>query len=137
MIRVHFILTSALCIKPLILLNGAGERNRTAIFSLEGWSNSHYTTPASMVGKTGFEPATPWSQTRCSTKLSYFPIFIRLFIVSNRWRIVNIYLGLLCLILHNCFYDHFKLEEPLYNSSINTVIIVYFNVNITIIKSLS
>jgi hypothetical protein len=27
-----------------------------------------------MVGKTGFEPATPWSQTRCSTKLSHFPI---------------------------------------------------------------
>ena len=26
-----------------------------------------------MVGKTGFEPATPWSQTRCSTKLSHFP----------------------------------------------------------------
>ncbi len=27
-----------------------------------------------MVGKTGFEPATPWSQTKCSAKLSYFPI---------------------------------------------------------------
>ncbi len=26
-----------------------------------------------MVGKTGFEPATPWSQTKCSAKLSYFP----------------------------------------------------------------
>src|SRR5699024_7372377 len=26
------------------------------------------------VGKTGFEPATPWSQTKCSTKLSYFPL---------------------------------------------------------------
>jgi hypothetical protein len=28
-----------------------------------------------MVGKTGFEPATPWSQTKCSTKLSYSPLF--------------------------------------------------------------
>ena len=27
-----------------------------------------------MVGKTGFEPATPWSQAKCSTKLSHFPI---------------------------------------------------------------
>ena len=27
------------------------------------------------IGKTGFEPATPWSQTKCSTKLSYFPQF--------------------------------------------------------------
>ena len=26
-----------------------------------------------MVGKTGFEPATPWSQTKCSTKLSHIP----------------------------------------------------------------
>ena len=28
-----------------------------------------------LVGKTGFEPATPRSQTECSTKLSHFPIF--------------------------------------------------------------
>ncbi len=26
-----------------------------------------------LVGKTGFEPATPWSQTRCATGLRYFP----------------------------------------------------------------
>lgn len=25
------------------------------------------------IGMTGFEPATPWSQTKCSTKLSYIP----------------------------------------------------------------
>jgi hypothetical protein len=30
-----------------------------------------------LVGKTGFEPATPWSQTRCATGLRYFPIFER------------------------------------------------------------
>ncbi len=28
---------------------------------------------AGEVGKTGFEPATPWSQTRCATGLRYFP----------------------------------------------------------------
>ena len=28
-----------------------------------------------MVGKTGFEPATPWSQTKCSTKLSHISIY--------------------------------------------------------------
>ena len=28
-----------------------------------------------MVGKTGFEPATPWSQTKCTAKLCYFPIY--------------------------------------------------------------
>ncbi len=31
-----------------------------------------------MVGKTGFEPATSWSQTKRSTKLSYFP--------KKKWR---------------------------------------------------
>ncbi len=30
-----------------------------------------------MVGKTGFEPATPWSQTKCSAKLSYFPLYFQ------------------------------------------------------------
>ena len=39
------------------------------------------TTSSSQVGKTGFEPATPWSQTRCATGLRYFPI--RLF-AENR-----------------------------------------------------
>jgi hypothetical protein len=28
-----------------------------------------------MVGETGFEPATPWTQTKCATKLRYSPIF--------------------------------------------------------------
>ena len=30
-------------------------------------------TLVTSIGKTGFEPATPWSQTKYSTKLSYFP----------------------------------------------------------------
>ncbi|CAN2247802.1 hypothetical protein STFR1_180002 [Bacillus vallismortis] len=36
-----------------------------------------------MVGKTGFEPATPWSQTMCSTKLSYFPIVYSIKIMAR------------------------------------------------------
>jgi len=31
-----------------------------------------------MVGKTGFEPATPWSQTKCATGLRYFPFHYNL-----------------------------------------------------------
>ena len=34
-------------------------------------------TLSSLVGKTGFEPATPWSQTRCATGLRYFPILLK------------------------------------------------------------
>ena len=37
--------------------------------------NSICFIPKLMVGKTGFEPATPWSQTKCSTKLSHFPLY--------------------------------------------------------------
>ena len=38
------------------------------------------------VGKTGFEPATPWSQTRCATGLRYFPSigFTRMFSTAVR-----------------------------------------------------
>lgn len=38
-------------------------------------------TLSHLVGKTGFEPATPWSQTRCATGLRYFPKP-----VLKRWR---------------------------------------------------
>ncbi len=31
----------------------------------------------SIVGKTGFEPATTWSQTRSATGLRYFPLLCR------------------------------------------------------------
>src|SRR5690625_2329066 len=44
--------------------------------------------PLKMVGKTGFEPATPWSQTMCSTKLSYFPI--KLYGAPERSRTPNL-----------------------------------------------
>ena len=53
---------------------GAGEGNRTLATSLEGWGSTIELHPhKKMVGAAGFEPATPWSQTRCSTKLSYVP----------------------------------------------------------------
>ena len=31
-----------------------------------------------MVGETGFEPATLWSQTRCATRLRYSPTLLML-----------------------------------------------------------
>jgi site-specific DNA recombinase len=40
----------------------------------EKGQNGIISTLSSQVGKTGFEPATPWSQTRCATGLRYFPI---------------------------------------------------------------
>jgi hypothetical protein len=58
---------------------GAGDGNRTHATSLEGWGSTIELHPhckdirETMVGKTGFEPATPWSQAKYSTKLSYFP----------------------------------------------------------------
>ena len=38
------------------------------------------------VGKTGFEPATPWSQTRCATGLRYFPVL--LYISSGKAKLI-------------------------------------------------
>jgi len=40
--------------------------------------NGDYSILSSQVGKTGFEPATPWSQTRCATGLRYFPFVVLL-----------------------------------------------------------
>ena len=36
-------------------------------------TNQNNSSLSCQVGKTGFEPATPWSQTRCATGLRYFP----------------------------------------------------------------
>ena len=43
----------------------------------------NYTRKKKMVGMTGFEPATPWSQTRCSTKLSHIPTLIKLMVPTK------------------------------------------------------
>ncbi len=59
--------------------NGAGEGNRTLATSLEGWGSTIELHPQiKMVGAAGFEPATPWSQARCATKLRYAPSLITL-----------------------------------------------------------
>ena len=59
---------------------GAGDGNRTHNISLEGWGfttklHPQFTKQCYMylVGAAGFEPATPCSQGRCSTKLSHAP----------------------------------------------------------------
>ncbi len=41
--------------------------------ALASWATPRNITLSVIIGTTGFEPATPWSQTRCSTKLSYVP----------------------------------------------------------------
>jgi hypothetical protein len=53
--------------------NGAGDGNRTHITSLEGWRSTTELHPHTLVGAAGLEPATPWSQARCATKLRYAP----------------------------------------------------------------
>ena len=36
-----------------------------------------------MVGVKGLEPSTPWSQTRCATRLRYTPLFLRSAIIGK------------------------------------------------------
>ena len=57
----------------------AGDGNRTHVSSLEGWCSTIELHPH-VVGVTGFEPATSWSQTRRSSQaephpgISYVPV---------------------------------------------------------------
>ena len=44
----------------------------------------NYTRKYGLVGKTGFEPATSWSQTRRSTKLSYFPFSLSALVIISQ-----------------------------------------------------
>ena len=66
------------CTPPLshsriyILLDEAGDGNRTHVSSLEGWCSTIELHPH-VVGVTGFEPATSWSQTRRSSQAEPHP----------------------------------------------------------------
>ena len=59
----------------------AGDGNRTHVSSLEGWCSTIELHPQNQtkssiknyIGVTGFEPATPWSQTRCSSQTEPHP----------------------------------------------------------------
>ena len=57
----------------------AGDGNRTHMTSLEGWCSTTELHPhirykiVLHIGVTGFEPATPWSQTRCSSQAEPHP----------------------------------------------------------------
>ena len=66
-----------------LISNGAGNENRTRTNSLEGCSST-IKLYLQMVGKTGFEPATSWSQTKRSTKLSYFPNANKLYTLQTK-----------------------------------------------------
>ena len=37
-----------------------------------------------MVGAVGFEPTTPWSQTRCTTRLCYAPFHLSFSYIAHR-----------------------------------------------------
>ena len=50
----------------------AGDGNRTHVSSLEGWCSTIELHPH-VVGVTGFEPATSWSQTRRSSQAEPHP----------------------------------------------------------------
>src|SRR3954451_25041670 len=45
----------------------AGDRDRTGIASLEGWSSTIELHPRDVVGEGGFEPPTACPQSRCAT----------------------------------------------------------------------
>ncbi len=52
---------------------GSADKNSRRIKTDKEMGTSEGGTKEGMVGTTGFEPATSWSQTKCSTGLSYVP----------------------------------------------------------------
>ncbi len=58
-------------------LHKAGDGNRTHVSSLEGWCSTielHPRVIFELIGVTGFEPATPCSQSRCSSQAEPHPV---------------------------------------------------------------
>ena len=66
----------------------AGDGNRTHVSSLEGWCSTIELHPH-VVGVTGFEPATSWSQTRRSSQAEPHPdmLFCRFVFVASPKRL--------------------------------------------------
>ena len=76
----------------------AGDGNRTHVSSLEGWCSTIELHPH-VVGVTGFEPATSWSQTRRSSQAEPHPdmLFCRFVFVASPKRLrYNITLSHTC-----------------------------------------
>ena len=57
-----------------------------------------------VVGVTGFEPATTWSQTRCATGLRYAPIGLLVLPVSFRHRKVSHFFSNDKIIVHTRYF---------------------------------
>ena len=64
----------------------AGDGNRTHVSSLEGWCSTIELHPH-VVGVTGFEPATSWSQTRRSSQAEPHPV-VYLFVISVTTKVI-------------------------------------------------
>ncbi len=66
----------------------AGDGNRTHVSSLEGWCSTielhpHKLKIVFIIGVTGFEPATSWSQTRRSSQAEPHPVVQFSFFISH------------------------------------------------------
>src|SRR5699024_11922244 len=63
----------------------AGDGNRTHVSSLEGWCSTIELHPQEkVIGVTGFEPATSWSQTRRSSQAEPHPVLCSLSAVTQK-----------------------------------------------------
>jgi hypothetical protein len=62
-------------------MNGFGKRLPEKRLRAKSVTYVSGTDREKMVGERGFEPPTPWSRTRCSTRLSHSPT-----LCSRRWR---------------------------------------------------
>ena len=81
----------------------AGDGNRTHVISLEGWSSTIELHPL-IVGVTGFEPATSWSQIKRSSQAEPHPVSACLFCYFLNSKIYYIESPLKCQQLFSSFF---------------------------------
>ena len=91
-----------------IFHNKAGDGNRTHVSSLEGWCSTIELHPH-IIGVTGFEPATSWSQTRRSSQAEPHPVFFCASLLSYPRR-KNYYMAsrAFCQQLFSTFFKNFS-----------------------------
>src|SRR5699024_734953 len=87
----------------------AGDENRTHVSSLEGWCSTIELHPH-MIGVTGFEPATSWSQTRRSSQAEPHPGVLAEILSSHSAWIIILYSSLH---VNNFFYFSYRFLQYL------------------------
>ena len=98
----------------------AGDGNRTHVSSLEGWCSTIELHPQDVIGVTGFEPATSWSQTRRSSQAEPHPVVCSPLAVTQMLLYsLTVYMSTVFLKFCSIFFPAIFIYFIIYNSDNN------------------